>query len=82
MVASDADVAPVPGSGGSRPIQSSIAQERSFRVDGKKIVVTCVLPARLADEIGMEAMLACAKALKLDVEGKQVKVVALKLGEN
>lgn len=71
-----------PSQGGTRPLQSSIALERAFRVDGKRVVVRCTIPARVADQIGMEAMLAAAKALMIDMESSQAKVKALKPGES
>lgn len=67
---------------GGRPLQSSIALERAFRVDGKRVVVRCTIPARVADEIGMEAMLAAARALIIDIESSQAKVKQLKPGES
>jgi len=66
----------------AKPLESSIALEKTFRVDGKKVVVQAVLPATLAKEIGMEAMLACAQRLLVTCESKQAKVVPLRLGEN
>ncbi len=65
----------------NRPLASSIAVERTYRVEGKKVVVRATLPASIADAIGMEAMLTCAQKLLVTLESKEARVVELRLGE-
>jgi len=74
--------APGSGGGGARPLESSIAIERTYRVGGKRVTVQAVLPSTLAKEIGMEAMLACAQRLVLTMDSKETHVEQVRMGQS
>lgn len=62
------------------PFSSSFTVERTFRVDGKRIVVQAVIPAAAAKEIGMEATLQAARRMLLRVDSKEARVEEIKRG--
>ena len=75
-------LAPAGPSGAShKPMESSISVERSFKVEGQRVTVQVTLPATLAKEIGMDAMLTAAQKLLVTLDSKEAKITPLRMGQ-
>lgn len=62
------------------PFSSSFTVERTFRVDGKRVVVQAVIPAAAAKEIGMEATMEAARRMFIRLESKEARVDEIRRG--
>lgn len=64
-----------------KPLEAPIIVERNYLVGGKRVTVQVVFPSALGKDIGLEHSYQAAQRILLRVEGKNVAVKELKLGE-
>lgn len=64
-----------------KPMEAPVTLEKNYLVGGKRITVQVVFPSSLGKEIGLENSYTAAQRAIVRVEGKNVTVKELKLGE-
>jgi protein-disulfide isomerase-like protein with CxxC motif len=62
------------GAAGEKPLSGTVAVERAFRVDGKRVIVRITWPATVAAEIGMDHVMVAARRMLVEAESGEAKV--------